>query len=114
MDLVGVIKMFKEINLGIIEHSYINELTEFKKEVLIKDFAKVVQLRWVEDAKQCLIRKRLYHMYVKEVACIAKASGHTLESRKELLKDWVERQKEKKPELFSKIGWWDLKVATGS
>jgi hypothetical protein len=103
--------MYKEINLTITEHSYLKELAEFNKETLIKDFAKVVQLKWDKDALQCPVRKKLYAMYVKEVASIAKARGHTLESRKELLKDWVNWQKEKKPELFNKIGWYDLNIA---
>jgi hypothetical protein len=101
--------MLEEIKLTITEHSYLKELTEFNKETLVKDFAKVVQLKWVKDAVQCPVRKRIYHMYVKEVACIANASGHTLESRKELLKDWIERQKVKKPELFGLVGWYDAK-----
>ena len=40
-------KMYKEINLTITEHSYLKELTEFNKETLVKDFAKVVQLKVV-------------------------------------------------------------------
>jgi hypothetical protein len=48
-------------------------------------------------------------MYVKEVACIVKHTEYSFEEKKEMLKDWVERQKEKKPELFIKVGWYDTK-----
>jgi hypothetical protein len=102
--------MYKEINLVITENSYLKSLESFEVIKLKQDYAKVVQMKWSNNLEEDDLRKNIYKLYMKEVGCIGKARGHTLESRKEALVAWVERIRRKYPELFNDIGWWDLKV----
>jgi len=101
--------MYKEINLVITENSYLKSLESFNVELLRKDCAKVLQMKWSNDTL-CPIRIAVLKLYAKEVIRLGKLKKITNEEKKVKLIEWLEEVKGKRPELFNEIGWWDLKV----
>jgi hypothetical protein len=97
--------------LTIIHDGYIKEIVEFNEKKLIKDSAKILQLVYIKESVVEGIRKFILIMYLNEVKRLAKLKKPTLEEKKETLILFVSALREKFPEEFNEIGWWDLKVA---
>ena len=104
--------MFRENTvLTIIHDGYIKELVEFNEKKLIKDSAKILQLVYIKESVVVGARKWILMMYLGEVKRLARLKKPTLEEKKETLVLFISKLKERFPEEFNEIGWWDLKVA---
>jgi hypothetical protein len=97
--------------LTIIHDSYIKEIVEFNEKKLIKDSAKILQLVYIKETVVEGVRKYILTMYLWQVKRLVRLKKPTLEEKKETLILFISKLKEKFPEEFTEIGWWDLKVA---
>jgi hypothetical protein len=88
---------------------WLKSLTEFTKETVRVNDGKILQMTY--DRNNSVVRSLILTSYTKEANRLIVMKRPTLEAKKAILLEFVGKLKEKFPEEFTEIGWWDLKVA---
>jgi hypothetical protein len=95
-------KILFEVN----QYSYLDSLKKFEVRKLQDNATKVLQMKY--EAEISVLSKMIYEWYKAQVYLLYHTKGLTLEEKKLKLVDWVDKAKERFPDRFSKIGWYDL------
>lgn len=88
---------------------WLKGLTEFTKETVRVNDSKILQMTY--DRKGSAERSFILTYYTKEANRLIALKRPTLEQKKLMLLEFVGKLKERFPEEFAKVGWYDLKVA---
>ena len=87
---------------------WLKSLTEFNKETIRDNDSKILQMTY--NRTNSVIRSFILTSYTKEANRLIAMKRPTLEQKKGILLAFVGKLKEKFPEEFAEVGWYDLKV----